>query len=310
MTVAYVPQYILQYKSATQRKFNSSNVAGYIKILMQTPPPVIVQHLFEPLDDSLMNLLYSLTPAEWEMQTVARLWKVKDVAAHLLDGNIRTLSLQKERYFGVTTPEINTYDDLVDWLNKLNAEWVTAARRMSPSVLLLLHEATRKQTSAYYKSLNLFDKAVFAVSWAGETESLNWLHIAREYTEKWLHQQQIRDAVQKPGIMTRAFFYPFIDTCMYALTYTYRNINAATGTTIELHVEGEAGGSWFLTKTAEQWTLTDAKENVAARISFPADIAWKLFSKSLRPADVRTRITVTGDEALGLHALNMISVMA
>ncbi|MBG9375442.1 maleylpyruvate isomerase N-terminal domain-containing protein [Panacibacter sp. DH6] len=279
---------------------------------MQTQPaPIQVQHLFEPLDDSLMELLYALTPADWEKSTVARLWKVKDVAAHLLDGNIRTLSLQKDRYFGETPPAINTYNELVDWLNKLNADWVAAAKRMSPAVLILLHEATRKETSAYYKSLNLYDKAVFAVSWAGEEESLNWLHIAREYTEKWLHQQQIRDAVHKPGIMTSTFFYPFMDTCMYALPYTYKNIDAATGTTIELHIEGDGGGSWLLTKTGSGWLLSKEYErNVTARISLPAAIAWKLFSKSMRPADITNSIHVTGDETLALHALNMISVMA
>jgi len=37
-----------------------------------------------------------------------------------------------------------------------------------------------------------------AVDWAEEMESKNWMAIAREYTEKWLHQQQIRDAIQQP----------------------------------------------------------------------------------------------------------------
>jgi len=49
---------------------------------MQTPP-LQTQHLFKVLDEKLMELLPSLTQEEWNAQTVAKLWKVKDVAAHL-----------------------------------------------------------------------------------------------------------------------------------------------------------------------------------------------------------------------------------
>ena len=52
-------------------------------------PTISVTHLFPVLDDLLLQLLRSLTPDEWNAPTIARLWKVKDIAAHLLDGNIR-----------------------------------------------------------------------------------------------------------------------------------------------------------------------------------------------------------------------------
>jgi hypothetical protein len=38
------------------------------------------------------------------------------------------------------------------------------------------------------------DAAGLAAAWAGETDSRNWFDVAREYTEKWHHQQQLRDA--------------------------------------------------------------------------------------------------------------------
>jgi len=274
-------------------------------------PPIQTQYLFKILDEKLMELLRSLTSEEWHAQTVAKLWKVKDVAAHLLDGNIRALSAQREKYFGETPPAIESYSDLVHWLNQLNADWVKAAKRISPSVMILLHDATGKQTCEYFESLDPFDKAVFAVSWAGEVESLNWMHVAREYTEKWLHQQQIRDAVNKQGIMTKELFYPFIDTFMYALPHTYRNIDAPEGAVVQVNIITEIGGAWFLGREKEKWVLkksTDLK--AAATITIDPDTAWKLFSKSFRPADVLSKIQITGDEKLGAVALEMISVMA
>ena len=59
-----------------------------------------IVHLLPELDKLLLTLLQSLTAAEWQAQTVAKLWTVKDVAAHLLDGNIRILSMLRDGYFG------------------------------------------------------------------------------------------------------------------------------------------------------------------------------------------------------------------
>jgi uncharacterized protein (TIGR03083 family) len=274
-------------------------------------PPLQVAHLFPILDRMLVELLESLSPEEWQAQTVAKLWKVKDVAAHLLDGNIRTLSIQRDRYFGETPPSINGYEDLVNWLNQLNASWVSASKRISPQVMILLHKATGPQTSEYYSSLDPFGKAIFAVDWAGEKESFNWMHVAREYTEKWLHQQQIRDAVNKPGLITPEFFHPFMDTFAYALPHTFRNTPAPTGTVVALEISGEAGGTWLVGKEEEGWKrLHNSASTPHTTVTTDAGTAWKLFSKSLRPAQVREQVSVNGDHDLAEVVLNMVSVMA
>jgi uncharacterized protein (TIGR03083 family) len=277
-----------------------------------TAAPIDVRHLFRPLDEALIALLQSLSPEDWRQQTVARLWKVKDVAAHLLDGNIRALSIQRDRYFGETPPADPSFEVLTAWLNGLNADWVKASRRISPSVLLLLHQATGKLTTDYYESLDPDNEAIFAVSWAGEEKSLNWMHVAREYTEKWLHQQQIREATGKDGIMTRKFFFPMIDTFFRALPYTLRDTNAPTGTTLKVTIASVIGGDWYLRKSTDGWNFCQrpGSEAYAATISLPPPIAWKLFSKSIRPADCRNDIQVTGDSVLAEDVLNMVSVMA
>lgn len=275
----------------------------------ETIPYNTIPLLYE-IDRKLMDLLKSLTTEEWQKQTVAKQWKVKDVVAHLLDGNIRILSMLHDGYSG-EKPNIQSYKDLVDYLNTLNADWVKAMKRVSPEVLILLYQTTRKLYCDYYASLNPFDIAPFSVAWAGESESKNWMHIAREYTEKFLHQQQIRDAVAKPGIMTQEFFYPFIDIFMLALPYTYRDTIAENGTIIKLTVTSDIGGSWFLILENNKWILS--KENnktTTAEISIDPNDAWVLFSKSIRPEHIRHKINITGNEKLGEIALTMISVMA
>lgn len=272
--------------------------------------PIDVVHLLPLLDEKLIPLLKSLTPEEWQKQTIAKLWTVKDVAAHLLDGNIRILSMLRDDYHG-ESPNIHSYQDLLDYLNGLNADWVKAMKRLSPTMLLLLHEATGKAYCDYYASLDPFGKSGFAVDWAGEQESKNWMHIAREYTEKWLHQQQIRDAVNQPGLMTKEFFYPFINIFMQALPYTFREVPADAQTVIQIVITGEIGGTWWLSGKENKWLLD--KTNTAAPstiVSIEPDIAWRLFSKSVRPEQVMNSILITGDRQLGEKVLSMVSVMA
>jgi len=275
-----------------------------------TIAPIDVVHLLPVLDKKLIELLKSLSLQEWQKQTIAKLWKVKDVAAHLLDGNIRILSMLRDDYFGEKV-DVKSYQDLVDFLNGLNADWVKAMKRVSPTMLILLHESTGKLYCDYYASLDPFGKSGFAVDWAGESESKNWMHIAREYTEKWLHQQQIRDAVGKPGLMTREFYYPFIDIFMLALPHTYRDVHAENGTSIKLTITTDLGGSWLLNRVDAKWKVEKSyTKNTSTEISIDPDIAWKLFSKSLRPHEIKNKITITGDQQLGEVALTMVSVMA
>src|SRR5262245_53885765 len=102
-----------------------------------TPPgPLLTAHLFPALDAQLIELLRSLTPADWERQTIARAWTVKDVAAHLLDTQLRKLSFGRDGYTPSPPPAIASDRDLVALINRLNADGVTVYRRLSPTVLI------------------------------------------------------------------------------------------------------------------------------------------------------------------------------
>ena len=268
------------------------------------------RHLFRPLNDKLIELMMSLRPEEWQKQTVARLWTVKDVAAHLLDGNIRLLSIQRDRYFGEAPLASPSYEALVKWLNNLNADWVKASRRISPGVLLLLHQATSEAVTAYYENIDLFEEAIFPVSWAGENQSLNWMHLAREYTEKWHHQQQMREATGREGIMTREFFFPMIDTFFRGLPHALRNAEARTGAVIMITLTSAIGGNWYVQKGESGWHLCGQPEtdDYAAVVRLSPQSAWKLFSKSITPEAADAG--VGGDRELARQVLNMVSVMA
>ena len=274
--------------------------------------PIDTRQLFRPLNEKLLELLRSLTPEDWTRPTVAKLWSVKDVTAHLLDTQIRTISSQGEKFTGETPPTSSAYAVLVTWLNGLNSDWVKAFRRVSPSVLVWLHEMTSEPVTVFYESQDLYKEANIAVSWMGEEKSINWMHVAREYTEKWHHQQQIRDATGREGIMTREFFFPMIDTFLRALPHAMRSADAPAGSIIRVNIQTDAGGDWYLGRNDSGWSFCarPVNDQYAATVSLSPEIAWKLFSKSIRPHQIAAFIRVEGDPALASAVLQMVSVMA
>jgi len=217
---------------------------------MEPLKPILTAHLFPKIDGMLLDLLRSLTAEDWEKQTVSPRWKVKDVAAHLLDTALRGVSIGRDGYT-LPTPKIDSPAALASYIDRLNAEGVVIYRRLSPPVLISLMEMATKSLAEYHASRDPSAFAPYGVSWAGEDKSANWFDTAREYTERWHHQQQIRLAVNRPGILTRELYYPVLDCFMRALPFTYRNVSAKPATVVRISVSGECGGTWNLLREAE-----------------------------------------------------------
>src|SRR6202049_469418 len=121
----------------------------------ETLQPISTAHLFPELEAKLIELLRSLAPDDWEQQTVAPKWKVKDVAAHLLDTQLRKLSGGRDRYSSAQ-PLIASPEDLVALIDRLNHEGVALYRRLSPRVLISLMEVASREYAEYHESLDPF----------------------------------------------------------------------------------------------------------------------------------------------------------
>lgn len=277
---------------------------------MKTAGPIFTVDLFPVLDRKLIEVLKSLSDEDWNRQTSAPLWKVKDVVAHLLDGNVRGLSIGRDGYWGTQAENIDSYQSLVQFLNQLNHTWVAAMQRMSPALLVELLETTGKQYTAYLQTLDPYAKAVFSVAWAGEETSPNWFHIAREYTEKWHHQQQIRLAVGQEGaLLTKELYYPCLDTFMRALSHHYRSIEAQENTVIRFAVSGDIG-QWYLLRIHDRWELFHTCDlPVTCHVEIDASIAWRMFTKGISRELVQKNVQLTGAVELGEKIFDMLAVM-
>jgi uncharacterized protein (TIGR03083 family) len=277
--------------------------------MKQKPSPVVVTDQFVEMLDALLVLLRGLDADEWEQPTAATAWTVKDVALHLLGDEISNLSRRRD-HLSRLSASINNWDELVIWLNQQNECWVQNTRHLSPRVLCDLLEFTGEQMNNYFCSLDL-NALGKSVSWAGPDPAPVWLDVAREYTERWHHQQHIRDAVNKPGLTEPRFLAPVLATFVHALPHTYRNVDAAEGAGITLTIVGNAGSAWSIVREQNRWQLYAGKPaQPNAEVILPEQIAWRLFTKGISKETARGRAEFHGDQILGARMLDVVSIIA
>ena len=285
--------------------------------------PVYTAPLLRPLLSELLDLLRGLRAEQWEAPTVAGAWRVRDVAAHLLDGELRKLAAYRDGHLLPLETPIRTDRDLARFVNALNAEGVAWARRLSPRLLVELLATTGEWAADLLEALPPHDVAMWPVSWAGEAVSENWMDVGREYTERWHHQMQIRDAVAAPPTLLEAQWYrPLLDLSVRALPKSYAEVTAAPDTAVtfivtttreaaaDQAVSGDLLGGWTLVREPERWMLyegvgADATTVVRATV----DAAWRLLYNALRSPVPRTAIAIDGDQRLAEPLLQTRSVV-
>ena len=273
--------------------------------------PVDTRAMFRPTSGALVTLLRALPPQDWLLPTVAGQWLVRDVVAHLLDSTLRRLSCHRD---GLTPPPppgaIESERDFVDFINGLNAQWVSAARRLSPRVLTDMYEVAARDVADWFESQPLDGHGLFGVSWAGERESANWFDIGREFTELWHHQQQIRMAVGAASLPEARYLHAVIEIAARGLPHAYRDVVADAGDTLVIDVTGPAGGQWTLLRERDRWALSRGEPAPeTARVQLDDDAAWRLLFNAMSESDVVKAVRMSGRAELAAPLLKARSVI-
>jgi uncharacterized protein (TIGR03083 family) len=274
------------------------------------PLPIVdTRHAFRPASRDIVGVLRAATADDWERPTLAGSWRVRDVVAHMIDTALRRLSLQRDGALpGGLGPQPD--QDFVAFINDLNATWTHAARRLSPRVLTDLYERASADLADFMASLDLEAAAFFPVSWAGESESRQWLDVGREFTEVWHHGAQIRDAVGAGPFPEPAWLRSVLQIAMHALPHAYRHVGGGPDDSIAIRVTGRSGGAWTLRRHGGAWHIAEGDAADPATVLIMTDeVAWRLFFNALSPADVESRVRVEGNADLARYALRTRAVI-
>ncbi len=275
---------------------------------LQPPGPILVVDLFPEILNELIRLLSALSTEDWQKPTACPGWSVKDVALHLLGVEISNLSRRRDRV--ELEAALTSWDDLVAYVNEWNQGWVRTAQRMSPRLLIDLLEFTGAQLNEYFKSLDPYALGG-SISWSGPEPAPVWLDLAREYTERWHHQQHIRDAVGAPGLKEPRVMAPVLAAFVHAMPRAFQTCPAAENTSVVLTITGASGGRWALLRERATWDLYEgAPGQPDAEVTLPEDIAWRLFTRGLSPSIAREQMVLSGDQSLGMKVLEMVSIIA
>jgi hypothetical protein len=276
---------------------------------MKPLTPVHTAALFPALHAELIGLLRGFDAGAWEQPTIAPPWRVRDVVAHLLDGDLRKLSGGRDGH-PMTDRAICSFADVVALINEMNAAGVSYAKRLSPRVLTDLLEITGAWVSDYVAALAPHADAHIPVAWAGEHRSENWMDTGREYTERWHHQMQIREAVGAPPLFEQRWFQPVLDLSVRAFCRAYGDVPAAEGTAVVFEVNADDDYVWSVVREASGWRVArGGAAHAAAIVRVDRDTAWKLLYNALSPETVAPRVTITGERALVEPMLRARSVM-
>lgn len=211
------------------------------------------------LRGELTALLASLPGGDWARPTACPGWSVHDLAAHLLGVELGNVSVRRDGW--KLGPRHG--DDLDTWLNRFNQQWVDAAKRISPALLIELINLAGLRFEEHLATLDL-DATGAPVRWAtGSDPAPVWLDVAREYMERYVHQRQIRQATGH-ATLGAGFTGPVLTTAAHALPRALDQVTRPVGTLVTLTAEGEGGGTWHVVRAVAGWELDPARPARAA----------------------------------------------
>jgi hypothetical protein len=250
----------------------------------------------------LLNLLTSLSEAQWSAPTAAPQWSVEDITLHLLDVDLSWLARNRDHHHTGTIAKPADHQEFVRRLAQRNQRWVDGTRTLSPALTTGLLRWSGEQLDAYLGTVDL--AASSSVYWAGEVPL--WFDLAREFTERWVHYRQIQESAQPAGHDQPPDEYlPLVlRTFIWGFPHQYQ-APAPAGTAIALEIPGI--GAWVLTKTATRWSLDEGQAAApAASLRISGEAAWRLLTGARYDA---RQVQLSGDPAMAEPLLRVRGII-
>jgi hypothetical protein len=250
----------------------------------------------------LLSLLGSLNDAHWAAPTAAPSWAVKDIALHLLDVDLSWLARNRDHDHAGLVPMPSGHEEFVGELARRNQRWVDGARMLSPRLITDLLRWSGDQLDAYLGTLDLAGPS--SVYWAGDAPL--WFDLAREFTERWVHYRQIKDATRPAGQgqPPDEYLSVVLRTFIWGFPHQYDE-PAPDGTTIGLDIPGI--GAWTLTRTGTGWSLGEGHAAApAAALRISAEAAWRLLTGARYDT---SQVRLSGDGSLAASLLRVRGII-
>lgn len=241
----------------------------------QLGAPVDLRPWFPTQRRHLLEFLAQLSEVDWGRPTACAGWNVADLAAHIVGDVLGRLSGFRG---GALREDVPSDLDLPQLVDRNNAEWVHACRVLHPSVLIDLLEWAGPQVDLGWSRMSLDDPSL-GVSWAGLAEGPMWLDAAREVTEYWVHETQLREAVGDGGSPVPDVAV-VLDVFARGLPSTFRSLGRDVRADRVTVVAGEA--RWSLRRSDGVWSLGGGGASGEV-LQYDSDFLWRRWTRQPVP---------------------------
>lgn len=243
---------------------------------------------------ALLAILDALEPDDWRRGTPCPGWTVHDLVLHLLGDDLGVLSIVRDRH-GEPLPATASLAEAID---ELNDAWVRAvAGRLSPRMLRGLLTWSGDETHQFFAAVAYDAESPMGVSWAGTPPSPHGLEVARQYTERWLHQGQLRETVGREALADPILTRVLLQALAHCLPVAYEETPAPDGSTVLLGITDFPTLAIGLRRTGVGWRLVPGREVAAdadCRVTAPGEPLWRAWTTNGPPGDLRAAATVEG----------------
>jgi uncharacterized protein (TIGR03083 family) len=272
-------------------------MAAYRGTNIPAEPPCDAASLFVSERARLIELLATLDRADWDRPSPCPGWSVLDLSCHLVGDDLGFLSRHRDAYHGTPGPAQAGEAEFIAWLDDLQAEWVRAARRLSPRVVIGLLDWAGPQIAETMRGED--PRALTgSVSWAGTGPVPAWLDQVRELSEYWIHRQQLLQALGRPSDLRADLAGPVLDGLRWAYPFRLGQVRAEAGDTVTISITGPVAATWRLVAATTGWEYrSEPGPRIMASLDMTTEQAWRLLTNNL-PAAERAGLTASGDETV------------
>jgi uncharacterized protein (TIGR03083 family) len=244
---------------------------------------------------SIDDLLSQLSHDEWSKPSPLPGWNVKDNVAHIIG--------TEEMLSGVATPDVALDPEHLDYIQNdighVNEAWVISMRQSPPDAVI---DRFRQVTGDRLEALEaMSDEEWHAEGFtpAGKDSYGRFMRI--RVFDCWLHEQDMRDAVGRPGNHTGLPVEVTLDEMTSAMGFVVgKQAGAPAGSRVTFALTDD--GAVVRTIHVEVGERAEVVEELSGpatvTLTMPVGVMTRRCAGRVGPAALRDQITVEGDEVL------------
>lgn len=252
---------------------------------------------------ALDELCSSLSEAEWDAETECPGWSVKDNISHIIGTEHSILGNPPPQHDPGEKPWIK---NPIGASNEIHVDYRRG--RSGAEVLDELREVAAERLAAV-KALSEDDLA--AESWTPIGQGTVADLIAIRIMDMWVHEQDIRRAVGKPGNLEGPIAEHVVGRHATALPFVVgKKVGISEGTAVVFDVTGPAGREIAVTtdgKRAKQ--MDEVPTDPTVRLTMDLETFNRLCTGRGEVSEVASGVKIEGDEALGKRIVEQMNFM-